>query len=352
MKNKNFHKDFQLNGKLFSSVEELLFFSKNLSDSTQQFLHNWFSDDDFLIVQTSGSTGKPKSIRINKECMINSALATGTFFSLPEKTSALLCLSTHYIAGKMMLVRALVLGWELDIVSPNSQPLRGIKKVYDFTAMVPLQLYNSLDNLECVKKLIVGGGVVSNQLQKKIQAVSTQIFATYGMTETVTHIAVKKLNHVLLHRMEQSYYQLLPDIKISQDDRKCLVIDAPKVASKVIVTNDVVKIISEKKFEWLGRFDNVINSGGVKLHPEQIEKKLSKIIKQRFFVAGVFDETLGEKLILLVESDKLPNLKAKISSLTLISKFEIPKDIYFVNTFVETETKKIQRIKTLDLLGL
>lgn len=340
-----FHKNFQLNGQSFSTVEEIITFSKSISDEIYQFLKSWFSDDKSITVQTSGSTGVPKQILLPKEFVINSAQATGVFFSLPKNTTALLCLPTAYIAGKLMLVRAITLGWQLDIIQSTSNPLEKIDKVYDFAAMVPLQLQNSLSKINVIKKLIVGGGVVSKELENKIQAVSTTIFATYGMTETITHIAVKKLNKI---DILPNYYQILPNVTIFKDQRNCLVIRAPKVSKALVFTNDVVNLISDKEFEWLGRFDNVINSGGIKLHPEKIEEKLSKIIDSRFFVTGISDKILGEKLILIIE-DNLRDINFKKAALL---KFEIPKETYFLAQFVETETKKIQRKKTLDLLKL
>ena len=159
------------------------------------FLNPILINHDFIIVNTSGSTGKPAQIKLKKEHMINSALATGSYFKLPENTTALLCLSPNYIAGKMMLVRALTLGWQLDIVEPSLNPLDKLQKHYDFCAMVPLQVQNSLSELHFIKKLIVGGGAVSTELIKNLQDITTEVFATYGMTETITHIAVKKLNH-------------------------------------------------------------------------------------------------------------------------------------------------------------
>ena len=366
MKNNQFHIDFKLNGFSFSSVEELVEYSKTLSSGTHQFLIEWFSIDDIIHVKTSGSTGTPKLIKLKKEFVINSALATAVFFDLPEKTTALLCMSTDYIAGKMMLVRALVLGWHLDEIEPSSSPLKGMGKKYDFSAMVPLQLRNSLENLQLIHKLIVGGGVVAFDLLKLLQDQSTEVYATYGMTETVTHIAVNQLN-IFSHstptintlQKYQSHYQVLPNISISQDQRGCLVINAPKVSENVIITNDVVELISDVEFKWLGRFDNVINSGGIKLHPEEIEKKLFQVISQRFFVAGLTDAVLGEKLVLVVEEDVISSeaeksLREKLN-LSLrkganLSKYEVPKAIYFVAKFIETETKKIQRNKTLDVL--
>jgi O-succinylbenzoic acid--CoA ligase len=352
MKNSQFHIDFKLNGNSFSSVDELLDYSKVLTDVSHEFLKDWFSESVFIEVKTSGSTGKPKWIQLKKEFMANSALATGDFFDLQEKTTALLCMSVEYIAGKMMLVRALVLGWEIDVVEPKSNPLKALNKMYDFSAMVPMQLQNSLSEIEKIKKIIVGGGIVSNELEKQIQGVSTEVFSTFGMTETITHIAVKKLNqfnNVTSRRVEKSHYISLPNVTISLDKRNCLVIDAPKVSEGQIITNDVVELISEKAFNWLGRFDNVINSGGIKLHPEEIEKKLSQIIEQRFFVAGIPDETLGEKLILIIEGRPY---EVNLNNTKSLSKFEIPKKIYFVAEFIETETNKIQRRKTLNLLNV
>ena len=189
-----FHKTFKLNGKSFNSVDELLNFSESISSEVFSFLSVWFNDSSFVKVKTSGSTGKPKEIKLQKEYMINSAKATGAYFNLFEKTTVLSCMSPNFIAGKMMLVRALTLGWNIDVIEPVSNPLEDINKDYDFSAMVPLQLSNSLSKISSIKKLIVGGGVVSNELLNKIQTVKTEIFATYGMTETITHIALSPLN--------------------------------------------------------------------------------------------------------------------------------------------------------------
>jgi O-succinylbenzoic acid--CoA ligase len=360
MKNNQFHIDFKLNGNSFFSVDEVVAYSKTLSSTTHQFLEEWFSADAFIEVETSGSTGKPKMIQLKKEFMVNSALATGKFFNLQEKTTALLCMSVDYIAGKMMLVRALVLGWEIDVVEPKSNPLQNRDKGYDFSAMVPMQLQNSLSEIHKIKKLIVGGGIVSKELEMQLQSVSTEVFATFGMTETITHIAVKKLNNFRYTELvSESHYQILPNVSIFQDNRNCLVIDAPKVSQGKIITNDIVELVSAKEFRWLGRYDNVINSGGIKLHPEEIEKKLSLVISQRFFVTGIADGTLGERLVLIIEKNSTTDvaeeslrkqIELKLKEGKNLAKFETPKAIYFVEEFVQTETKKIQRKKTLDLL--
>jgi len=345
MSNFNFHPSFQLNGKHFKTQLELITFSEKVSKDLYWFLQEWFSDSETLIAQTSGSTGTPKLVAINKEFMENSSKATATFFNLGTSSSVLCCLSTEYIAGKMMVVRALTMGWELDLVDPIANPLKGVSKNYDFCAMVPMQTKASFADLHILKKLLIGGGVVSEALQEELQKIPTLCFASYGMTETVSHIAIKKLNH--FNPKTNNYYQLLPNIAISQDHRGCLIIKAPMLSEEKVITNDIVKIYSENEFEWLGRFDNVINSGGVKLHPEQIEKEISKIILQRFFVAGIKDETLGEKLILVIEGNKTNICLNQFN----LSKFEIPKEIHFIPKFVETKTNKINRLKTLVLLN-
>ena len=346
------HKDFHLNGRSFESTQSLIEFSKEVLPALADFLKEWFSDDGFLSVKTSGSTGKPKQIQLRKEYMRNSAKATGAFFNVNEKTRALCCLPIEYIAGKMMVVRALTLGWHLDVIAPVSNPLETIESSYDFSAMVPLQLSNSLDKMHLVDQLIVGGGVVSSELSQRIQELHTKMYATYGMTETITHVAVKPLNNACHSELvSESHYKTLPNVTISQDNRNCLVIDAPKVSDETVVTNDVVELISDTEFEWKGRYDNVINSGGVKLHPEEIERKLSPYIKSRFFVAGLPDEKLGEKLVLIVEGKKSTTILNSFQNLNKdLTKYETPKEIYFLSQFQETHTGKVQRTKTLELI--
>ncbi|PWG05269.1 AMP-binding protein [Polaribacter aquimarinus] len=339
-----FHKSFRLNNQSFSSIDEIVAFTKSFSQDIYHFLESWFSTSDFITVQTSGSTGIPKSISLKKDQMVNSALATGVFFNVKAGTKALLCLPVNYIAGKMMLIRALTLGWHLDIIEPNSTPLKRLSKTYDFTAMVSIQVENSIDKLNQIKKIIIGGGAVSNLLQERLQCLNTEVFATYGMTETITHIAVKKLNNL---KQNPNFYEILPNINIYKDYRNCLVVQASKVSEDIIFTNDVIKLISDTEFEWLGRFDNVINSGGIKLYPEKIEEKLSKIIKQRFFVASIPDNVLGQKLVLILEGE-FRNYNLNDIKLT---KYEIPKQLFFIEKFVETKTKKIQRKQTLDLIN-
>ena len=245
---------------------------------------------------------------------------------------------------------ALLLGWELTVVPVSSTPLKNTKVNFDFAAMVPLQLSNSLEELDRVKTLIVGGGVVSKELAIKIQNIKTEIYATYGMTETVTHIAIKKINKV--HEEEEELYHALPSVTLSLDKRGCLIIDAPKISDDKVVTNDLVRLVSETSFEWLGRYDSVINSGGIKLIPEQIENKISKVIESNFFVSGIPDSILGEKVVLVIEEKNEKKIKnSDIKEFLLgaeLDTYQFPKEIYFVDKFIMTETGKIKRAAILE----
>jgi len=352
MRQQRFHKSFKCNGRSFETETALISFVKKVSDESVLFLKEWFDEAPFVEVRTSGSTGKPKKILLKKEFMINAASATGNYFKLEEKTAVLLCLSSKYIAGKMMWVRALTLGWHLDVGITSTTPLKENSKTYDFSAMLPLQLHHSISDIHKVKTLIVGGGVVSESLQDKLQNIPTKIYATYGMTETISHIAVKKLNHT--DKNTVSNYEILPNIFISTDLRSCLVIEAPLISNSPIITNDLVVLKKKNQFQWLGRYDMVINSGGVKLIPEQIERKLSKLLSKRYFISSLPDEVLGEKVILVVEGVQNSILFKSDISVFLqganLQKFEVPKTIYFVPQFVMTETQKIHRSKTIELI--
>lgn len=352
---------FKLNGFHYSN-EDLLLLAYNFvkegvafEQEIGKFLHQWLNGDDRIEVNTSGSTGTPKSIKISKQAMVNSALATGEFFGLKPSNKALHCLPSQFIAGKMMLVRAMILGLEIDLVEPISTPFFDVNKPYDFCAMIPLQLHNIYQNCNNIKTIIVGGAVVSNVLKEKIQDMDSHVYETYGMTETVTHIALKKLNKLPLLRgsmtkkSAQSYFKTLPNINISTDERDCLVINTPKLSENSIITNDIIKIHSENEFEWLGRYDNVINSGGLKLFPEQIEVKLQNKMSQRFFIASRPHDTLGQQVILVIEGC-LDTVESSIFS--NLKKHEKPKHIFTINQFIETSSGKIQRKKTLELISL
>ena len=351
---KNVHNRFELNGHHynFEDLMEVAYSYVKEGEPYQQdlgnFLLDWLDEKDYVIAKTSGSTGKPKMIKIGKQQMVNSAIMTGDFFGVEPGNKMLHCLPSNFIAGKMMIVRALVLGLKLDLVQPSGLPLIDYDKNYDFCAMTPLQLTNFLDYTDNLKTIIVGGSRVSNALVIKLQDVKPNVYETFGMTETITHIAVKKLNNFESGDVSSSYFQVLPSIKISQDDRDCLVINAPRLSSETILTNDIVKLHDENKFEWLGRFDNVINSGGIKLYPESIESKLRSKIDEQFFIASKEDDVLGNKVILVLEGDSNTLDKSVFEDL---DKYEVPKEIYNVKKFPETRSGKIHRKKTLELLN-
>ncbi len=304
----------------------------NIDAAFANFIENWFDDSAFINLQTSGSTGVPKQIKVKKQFMVNSAISTGLFFNLNPGDKVLNCLPMQYVSGKMMLVRALILGLNLDYIESNSHPLKNNNTHYDFVAMVPLQAQNSINELDLVKKLIIGGAKINPKLESQLLTTNTKCYETYGMTETVSHIAVKKLG--------ETFFKLLPDVKITLDNRNCLIIDAPKISDNVIITNDLVEIKSDNEFILFGRYDNIINSGGVKIIPEVLESKLLKHIDRRFFIMGKPDDVLGEKVILVVEGTVK---KIQSNVFEDFNKYEKPKEIIFIQKLSETKNGKIIR---------
>ena len=339
---KNVHNHFRINGFHLNALDlcrvayDYIKEGNANEQAIGEFLLDWFDNKEYIEMRTSGTTGLPKVVKLEKQAMIQSALATGDFFGLEPHNKALLCLPVQFIAGKMMLVRSLILGLDLDIVTPSTHPLALNDTHYDFVAMVPLQVQNSIEALRNVKKLIIGGAKMDANLEAKLLPLKTEIYETYGMTETITHIAAKKLG--------ENVFTVLPNVKIAQDDRGCLVITVPSISDEPIVTNDLVEVVRENQFIFLGRIDNVINSGGVKLIPEQIEAKLIEKMDSRFFVTGLPDPVLGEKLVLVVEGEK-----KDFSSdfFDFLHKFEKPKEIVFVPKFKENENGKLLRKPSL-----
>lgn len=339
----NVHNAFKLNGfhlnredlcrVAYSFIKEGEDFEKPVGD----FLLDWFDGKSYIEMHTSGSTGIPKTIRVDKQAMVNSALATGDFFELHAGNKALHCLPVKYVAGKMMLVRAMILGLDLEFVAPSSHPLRNVDGNFDFAAMVPLQAQNSIADLHRIKKLIVGGAKINSALENQLIKLPTQVFETYGMTETISHIAAKSVG--------EKAFTVLPNVTISYDDQNCLVIHAPRISDDVIETNDVVELVNENQFIFLGRIDNVINSGGIKLLPEQIEEKLAGKIEPRYFISSKEDKELGEKIILVIEGN---SFTVDTSIFDALDKYEKPKEILFVPKFKETGNGKIIRKESLN----
>ena len=321
------------------------------------FCQKWLAGHSEFSIKTSGSTGEPKPIILSRKQMVASAKLTGNTFGLTIGNHALVCLNVDYIAGMMMLVRGMELDLKLTIIEPSGNPFLTIKNHhFDFLAFVPLQLQNLLENdknieiLNQAKAIIVGGAAVNEVLGKNLQKIKAPVYSTYGMTETVSHIAVKRLNG--LQKTEN--FQVLAGVKIGIDDRNCLNIMAEASNNVLIQTNDIVEILNDLEFKLIGRFDNIINSGGVKIQLEKVEKLIENEVKilnpKRFFVYGISDEKLGQKLVLILEGEEV---ESKIKEdffeniQAILSKYEIPKAIYFIKNFIETPTGKIDKKKTL-----
>jgi O-succinylbenzoic acid--CoA ligase len=346
----------QINGTIYTPENlDKLFVADEPKDSWQNaiymFLQNWFDDSDFILAQTSGSTGKPKNIQLKKMAMENSARMTNQFYGLNADKTALLCLPASYIAGKMMLVRALVGGFNLITIEPKANPFENLKIEIDFTAITPHQLFHSIESLKTktIRKIIVGGSPVTHKLEIISEAISSELYETYGMTETCSHIALRCFNGI----GKSDCFTILDGNSIRLDERSCLVIKAPHLLENEIQTNDIVELIDSKRFRWLGRVDSVINSGGVKIHPEQVEKKLEGIIYSNFFISSLPDDLLVNKVVLVIESEhytieKEADLKYRLNS--ILSKFEIPKEIYFLPNFVYSSSNKVLRKETLKMV--
>ena len=312
-----------------------------------KFIEDWRTDSQYVTVKTSGSTGTPKIFEVEKSKMVNSARMTCDFLGLKEGDTALLCLPVDYISGKMMVVRSMVSMLKLDIIEPSLKPLDNLAKPVDFCAMTPLQVENSLDKIYLVKNLIIGGAAVSEALKKKIFKIfeekegldKNRIFETFGMSETLSHIALKEI-----YPKNEDFFTVMDGVEISRDERGCLNILAPKLNSKTLKTNDLVEIKNDRQFRFLGRIDNVINSGGAKIFPEELESLAKKIIENEIVFLGVPDEVLGERLVAVVESMDDESLKQKILNLNYQKTFHKPKEIIFKEKIPRTPNGKVNRM--------
>jgi len=316
-----------------------------------QFLKNWLDDNDFILAQTSGSTGIPKSIQLAKASMRNSARMTNQFFGLTDEKTVLLCLPASYIAGKMMLVRAMVGGFNLITVEPSANPFLNLQTQIDFTAITPYQLFHSVESLKnnSVQKIIVGGAPVTSNLEKLAATIPTALYESYGMTETCSHIALRRFNGA----EKSDFFTVLNGVNIYKDERECLIINVPHLFDDEIKTNDIVELNGIKSFRWLGRADAVINTGGVKIHPEQVEKKLEGIIPTNYFITSLPDELLVRKVVLIIESDTYnqeKELLLKNEMANILGKYEFPKQILYISEFVYSESNKVLKINTLELV--
>ena len=343
----------------------------------EDFFSEWNNDSDRVLVHTSGSTGKPKPMMVEKKRMLNSARITCDFLGLKPGDSALLCMSLDYIAGKMVVVRSIERHLHLISVSPSGHPLKDIdlkdvngKDVngeITFAAMVPMQVYNTLqvpeerERLTHIRHLIIGGGAIDASLEKELQALpgNITIWSTYGMTETLSHIALRRINGA----EASEWYQPFDSVKISQTEEGCLVIDAPLVCAETLVTNDIVEIepyiynkVEKTRFRIKGRKDNVICSGGIKIQIEEVEEFLKPHLEKPFMLAKKKDEKFGEIAVLLTEDEDLKKVEATIrrllsgksddsnkSSESKSHKYWIPREYLHVDHLPLTETGKPKR---------
>ncbi len=332
--------------------------SSDFEQHTFTFISSWLGGSESFVQATSGSTGNPKPITITRKQMIASAQMTIDALALKQGYRSLLCLSPEYIAGKMMIVRSFVGGMEIIAVTPSGNPLRSLpqNQRIDFAAMVPYQIHeivrsDTANDLERIENIIIGGSTMDSETLSKLERYRCNIYSTYGMTETISHIALKRLTG----GEASEYYTTLPGITISQDDRGCLVVQWSELGKKII-TNDIVEIVNPDSFKWIGRWDNVINSGGFKVVPEKVEQQIEKIfaelhISGQFFVGSLPDDRLGSKVVLFIQEKLIPKMLSTLQEKIAehIPSIERPKSIVTGVRLVLTENGKINRKSTQNL---
>ncbi len=305
------------------------------------FVDEFLDACDYITAHTSGSTGEPKPIRLLKSDMIESAVATCRHFGI-DRNSHLVCpLSTDYIAGKMMVVRALVSGAHLNLLPPSANPLAQYRgsAVIDLLPVVPTQLHALLDdarNLPLIRNLLIGGGALDSGMARKIGLAGVNAWESYGMTETCSHVAIR--------RVGQSHFTAMPGISFSTDGRGCLIVDVPRMSVRQVVTNDVVEILSPAEFRWLGRHDNVINSGGIKIHPEIDEKILDPHLPDTvFYITSRPSDRWGREAVMVVVSSPLSDTEILGIARRELPPFHVPKDIIRDQSPSFTSSGKLKR---------
>ncbi len=321
-----------------------------------EFVVEWSNRKEWVEARTSGSTGRPKKIKIQKEHIVASALRTLGFLDLKPGNSALLCMPNRFIGGKMMIARSIIGELDLHIAESAATPEIPEGKTIDFAAVVPYQMRNILadetatEQWKGVRKIIIGGGQVDPALDEELKKWPNDIYESFGMTETISHVALRKITGA----SEREPFRLLDGIEVTQDDRGCMMLHSELLPENPLITNDIVEMVGEDAFHWMGRADNMINSGGVKIIPEVIEKLAKPLMHTKFFFAGLPDEKLGEKVALILESEPMSpeDQKELLRDLSQeLHKYELPKEIHFVGAFEETDNGKVNRKKTLKLLN-
>lgn len=300
-----------------------------------QLIKDWYNVDNYLSFQTSGSTGIPKTIQVEKEKIRYSCEATFGFID-PENEikNCLLCIPPNYIGGAMVVLRALMKKLDLTVIEPTGSPCKELKgEKYDLVSMIPLQFQQLKESdYSHFKNIIVGGAPLF--IQKTIK--NTNVYSSFGMTETVSHFALRKL--------DENYFKTVGDAKIRTNKKNTLEISGSITNNQWLKTNDLIHLIDENTFEWVGRKDFIINSGGIKINPEKIEQILSDEIHGEFIISSLPDELLGERIILLTEKKQLKEI-----NFSQLSKYEIPKQIIFASQLPKTKSGKVDRIKAREL---
>ncbi len=315
------------------------------------FLAEWFSPSPEMEVQTSGSTGQAKRLKVRKEAMLRSAEMTCTALGLGRGAKALLCISPRYIGGMMMIVRTMLYEMELSLVAVQANPLLEFNGLLDFIALVPMQVQAILENassrekFEKINQVIIGGASLNTGLLEDLKSFPNAIYSTYGMTETLSHIALRRLSGAEASHL----YTALPNIRLSLSEHNTLNILAPYISEEWLRTNDIVKLYEDKSFEVIGRIDNVVNSGGVKLQIESLEEAIKAILPQPLALSSVADERLGNALVLLLATDEAKG-KADEEQRQIIKQlkkalppYSAPKYIVYCKTIPLTENGKIDR---------
>lgn len=320
---------------------------QTIEEDLKTFLAEWEDPSPYIQVQTSGSTGTPKQLTVRKEQMWQSARITCEYLGLKKGDNALLCMPLQYIAGKMMVVRSLYAGLNLIVRQPSGHPLAGVSEPLRFAAMIPMQVYNTLRNPEERKRLcqtdilIIGGGAIDTALENEIRQLPNAAYSTYGMTETLSHIALRRLNGP---EASPAYYPF-PSVNISLSEEDTLVIKAPLVCDEVLRTNDVARLHPDGSFSILGRKDNIINSGGIKIQTEVVEEALHPVISVKFAITSVPHPKFGEAIVLLIEDKEKKvepaGLQSRIDS--VLPKYQRPKYIIEIETLPLTGSGKIDR---------
>jgi len=300
----------------------------------------WYSDEDYMEFVTSGSTGVSKVIRLSKNKMRYSAEVTMNHIDPKHKLShAVLCISPYFIGGAMLVIRSLVREIDLIVQKPNAIPT--ITGHSGLISMVPLQVMRSLeadeDFFQSQPTLLIGGAPMAEKYIHQLKRKNVKAYITYGMTETASHIALRDI-------LTREQYIVLGDSLIDKDSRDCLKIKGTLTEHSWMQTNDIVEIIDERSFKWIGRADFIINTGGYKVNPESIESEIQEKIKYPILIASESDEILGQKVILLVESEQLVEIDDSIFD--ALHAYSKPKKIVHIKSFVYTSTGKIDRKKT------